>query len=140
MKLQKNTLIALYSALEFAAQPQSKLPAARIAFKYRVSAHHVAKVLRKLRRAGLLQAARGAGGGYRFAGNPKRVTLMDIVEVFEAIGARAPRAARGEAERALAAVLAEIDQIAIATFRSITLDTMLKLVAQARRGPRGRAA
>jgi hypothetical protein len=65
---------------------------------------------------------------------------MDIIGVFEAIGERAPRAARGEAERALGAVLAEIDQIAIATVRSITLDTMLKLVAKARRAPRGRAA
>ena len=40
-----------------------------------MSTHHLAKVLRKLGRAGLLHAARGAGGGYRFAANPKRIIL-----------------------------------------------------------------
>ena len=37
-----------------------------------------------------------------------------------------------DAGRALARVLAEIDEIAKATFRSITIDTMLKLIARER--------
>lgn len=108
---------------------------AEIAAKYRVSPHHLAKVLRKLARAGLLHAARGAGGGYRFAGNAKRVTLMDVIELFEDIGTPRRRAARVE-EQALEEVLKEIDETAKATFRSVTLDTMLKLVSRrARRSP-----
>ncbi|HEX6266170.1 MAG TPA: Rrf2 family transcriptional regulator [Burkholderiales bacterium] len=129
MKLQQNTRLALYSALEFAADPARQLSAAEIAAKYRVSPHHLAKVLRKLGRAGLLHAARGAGGGYRFAGNPKRITLMDVIELFEDIGTRRRPGARGE-ERALDLVLKEIDETARATFRSVTLDTMLKLIAR----------
>jgi Rrf2 family protein len=129
LKLQQNTRLALYSALEFAADPARQLSAAEIAAKYRVSPHHLAKVLRKLGRAGLLHAARGAGGGYRFAGNPKRITLMDVIELFEDIGTRRRPGARGE-ERALDLVLKEIDETARATFRSVTLDTMLKLIAR----------
>ena len=69
MKLQRNTLLALYSVLEFAAEPARRRSAAAIALKYGASVHHVAKVLGRLGGAGLLRASRGAGGGYRFVGN-----------------------------------------------------------------------
>ena len=146
MKLQKNTLLALYSVLEFAAHPDRQLSASEIASKYRMSPHHLAKVLRVLGRARLVSAVRGVGGGYRFSGNIKRVTLMDVIELFEDISApqsSGPRSPgrRGkpdtgtaaiEVEQALGQGLAEIDEIARATFRSITLATMLKLVERRR--------
>lgn len=127
MKLQRNTLLALYSVLESAVEPARRISAAEIAAKYGASVHHVAKVLRKLGAAGLLRSARGAGGGYCFAGNAKRVTLMDVIGLFEDVGAVAPRVRRRAGERAVHAVLAEIDETARATFRSITVKTMLKL-------------
>jgi DNA-binding IscR family transcriptional regulator len=75
---------------------------------------------------------RGARGGYRFVANAKRATLMDVIALFEDIGAPAARRrrARRPAEQALEQVLAEIDQTARATFGSVTLDTMLKLTAR----------
>jgi Rrf2 family protein len=129
MKLQKSTLLALYSVLEFAADPGRQITAAEIAAKYRVSTHHLSKVLRDLGRAGLLESVRGVGGGYRFSGNTKRITLMDVIDLFENISARPPKSGARPTgnERALASVLAEIDETAKATFRSITLDTMLRL-------------
>ena len=51
MKLQKNTQLALYSVLEFAARPGELVPAAEVADKYGESAHHLAKVLSELVRA-----------------------------------------------------------------------------------------
>jgi len=136
LKLQKNTLLALYSVLEFAAQPARQLSVADIAARLRVTPHHLAKVLRTLGRAGLVDSERGARGGYRFVANARRVTLMDVIALFEDIGAPAPRArrARRPGEAALEAVLAEIDQTARATFGSVTLDTMLKLIARHERG------
>ena len=144
MKLQQNTLLALASALEFAAQPERQFTVGEVAARYRVSAHHLAKVLRALGRAGVLEAVRGARGGYRFAANAKRLTLLDVIELFEEIGAvrrpstRATRrsesaAGAGEIEAALAVVFAEIDELARATFRSITLQTMLGLIERRRR-------
>jgi Rrf2 family protein len=137
LKLQKNTLLALCSALEFAAQPGRQFSTAEIAGKYGASPHHLAKVLGRLRRAGLVSAARGAGGGYRFCGNAKRVTLLDVIALFEAIGSKGPRAPRRDLERAVDQVLAEIDETARATFGSITLETMLKIARRpkAARGP-----
>ena len=134
MKLQKNTLLALYSVLEFAAQPARQLSVADIAASLGASPHHLAKVLRVLGRAGLVDSVRGARGGYRFAANARRTTLMDVIALFEDIGAPRARRARRAAEGALAEVLAEIDSTARATFSSVTLDTMLKLIARRERG------
>ena len=138
MKLQKNTRLALYSVLEFATEPTRHISAAEIADKYGVSPHHLAKVLSELARAGLVESVRGVGGGYRFAGNARRLTLMDVIEMFEEFAApEADRREPGERTpvgKALGAVLSEIDEIAKATFRSITLATMLRLLERQQRG------
>jgi Rrf2 family protein len=137
MKLQIATRIALYAALELAADPRRQFAAAEIAERFGISVNHLSKVLRTLGRAGLVEALRGAGGGYRFRGNAKRVTLLHVIELFEDVGP----SARAEDEiatssyegRALRRVLDEIDDIARATVGSITLATMLKLVDAERR-------
>ena len=129
MKLQKNTLLALYSVLEFAADPSRHVAASVIADKYGVSQHHLAKVLSELARAGIVESVRGVGGGYRFSGNVRRLTLMDVITLFEEPlqAASTTGADATPVDRALGAVLTEIDQIAAATFKSITLATMLRL-------------
>ena len=135
MKLQKATRFALYSVLECARDPKRPVSATEIAQKYEVSIHHLSKVLRELGRAGILEAARGVGGGYRFMGNPRRLALMDVIALFEDISSRSGRepGTRTEVGRGLGVVLTEIDEIAKATFRSITIDTMLKLVERQKR-------
>ena len=157
MRLQKNTSLALYSVIEFASDPARHVSAAEIAQKFDVSPHHLAKVLSVLARAGIVESVRGVGGGYRFSGNARRLTLMDVVRCFEDFD---PRAERGESGRpadssrrdggvhtaraidlALDAVLSEIDEIAKATFSSITLATMLRLVERQNGGaPAGSGA
>lgn len=127
-----NTRLALYSVLEAAGAPGRQVAAFEIADKYGVSPHHLAKVLAELARAGIVESARGAGGGYRFAGNARRLTLHDVIRRFEPqAGAGSREREPGErtpAGRALATVLAEIDEIALATFRSITIATMLSII------------
>lgn len=127
MKLQTSTLLAVCSLLEFAADPQRQFSTGEVAAKYGASAHHLAKVLGRLRRAGLVTAARGSGGGYRFSANAKRITLLEVVELFERIGDPSKRKNRNSTEAAVDLILAEIDENARATFGSITLETLLKL-------------
>ena len=133
MRLQKNTLLALLSVLEFARDSSRHVSAADIAQAYGVSAHHLAKVLGVLARAGVVESVRGAGGGYRFAGNERRLTLMDVVSLFEKVDS--PPVAQTPVGRALASVLAEIDENAKATLGSITLATMHRLIASAPGAP-----
>jgi Rrf2 family protein len=129
VRLQKNTLFALYSVLESAAEPGRQFSAGEIAQKYGISPHHLAKVLRTLGRAGLIESVRGVGGGYRFRGNAKRLTLMDVVQLFENVATPPMRGARRPGvERGVATVLAEIDDMAKATLQSITIATMVKLI------------
>jgi Rrf2 family protein len=134
MKLQKASSFALYAVLELAGNPTSQLSGTEIADKYGISAHHLAKVLRDLGRAGIVDAARGVGGGYRLAVNAKRLTLLDVIQIFEPVGPAS--ASKDDPERAtdagcaLRMVLDELDDHALATFRSITISTMLKLMAR----------
>lgn len=129
MKLQQNTRLALFSLLEFAAAPERQIAAAEIAHKYDVSSHHLAKVLAELSRVGMVQSVRGVGGGYRFVGNARRLTLMDVISRFEdVLPSDASHAEVTPVGQALASVLSEIDEIAKASMSSITLATMLRII------------
>ena len=127
MKLQTATRLGLYAVLELAREPGRTLSAADLAERFDVSSHHLAKVLRTLANAGLVRGGRGASGGYRFTGNRRRTTLMDIVALFEpAPGSRASEPGEDtDIGGALQKVLGEIDEIAEATLRSISLETLL---------------
>ncbi len=128
MKLQTATRLGLYAVLELARDPARTLSSADLAERFGVSTHHLAKVLRTLAAAGFVQAERGASGGYRFTGNRRRVTLMDIVALFEPAPGRRPAEPGEETEigASLQRVLTEIDEIAEATLRSVSVETMLK--------------
>ena len=132
MKLQQSTLLGLYAVLELAKVDGEQLSTAHIADKFDVSINHLAKVLRTLVRAKHLQAARGAGGGYRFSGNAKRTTLMDVIELFEPVsieGFEDRHLPYGtDVEAGLAVALVEISEMMQATLQSITLKTMLKIM------------
>lgn len=141
MKLQISSYLAIYALLELAAQPERQLSVAEIGEKYGVSNHHLAKVMNTLGRARMVRSVRGAGGGYQFAGNARRITLLDVVQLFEDLGG-------GEASdlceittegETLRQVLDEIDEITRATLGSITIMTMLKLVDRRRAGTRRRS-
>jgi Rrf2 family protein len=133
VKLQVATRLALYAVLQLAAEPSRQFAAAEIAERFGISVNHLAKVLRTLGRAGLVEAVRGAGGGYRFRGNAKRLTLLEVIQLFEDVARDGrPEDGAGAASdegRALGRVLHEIDDIARATLSSVTLATMLKLMA-----------
>jgi len=143
MKLQIASRLAIFALLELAAHPDRQVSVGEIGEKYGVSSHHLAKVMNALGRAGLVRSVRGAGGGYSFSGNARRTTLLDVIVLFESLDpGEVDLGANGQAtgeERALREVLGEIDAITRATLGSITLATMLRMVARARAGS-GRSA
>ena len=131
MRLQISTQLAIFAALELAAREGQQLSVADIGEKYGVSSHHLAKVMHVMGRAGLVRSVRGAGGGYQFAGNARRTTLLDVVQLFEDANSAEPDSGAADATpegQALRQVLSEIDDIARATLGSITIATMRKLV------------
>ncbi len=142
MRLQKATRFALYAVLELASGSDRYVSAAELAAKYGISLNHLAKVLRTLGRSGLVEASRGVGGGYRFVGNAKRTTLLQVIQLFEnvdpiATGEREPGDST-EVGLMLKSVLEEIQDTARATLSSISVETMIKLTRrQAERRAKG---
>lgn len=135
MKLQIATRIGLYAILELADQPDQQLSRNDIAEKFGISSNHLSKVMRELGKANLVEAVRGVGGGYRFCGNAKRTTLMDVINIFEPFqhdgtGQREP-GHDTEVGMALDVVLDEIDETVQATLHSVTLNTMLMIKRRA---------
>lgn len=80
----KSTRYALYAAVEMAAAPPNTfVTASEVAERYRIPATVLAKVFQQLVRAGIAVGTRGAGGGYQLARSPSRITMLDIIQVFE---------------------------------------------------------
>ena len=136
--MQQSSRLAIYALIELAGNSGSQISAAEIGAKYRVSAHHLAKVLLTLGRAGLVQSIRGVGGGYSFSGNARRISLFDIISLFEDTSTTCklsdPSKATDE-EWALFDVTKEINDISMSTYSSITLATMLKQIERRRKAP-----
>ena len=58
---------------------------ARIAAQTRIPAKYLSKILGDLVRAGVLEAARGFGGGFRMVRSPDRVHLYEVLAPFESL-------------------------------------------------------
>jgi Rrf2 family protein len=131
VKLNKGSLYALLAVLELASDTDRQLSTTEIAEKYGISAHHLAKVMRNLVHAGLVQAVRGVGGGYRFAGNVGRTTLLDVIQLFETLGSELDvpdqwTRAGSPIVSELQSITSEIDDLTKAVLDTITLETALK--------------
>jgi len=139
MKLQVSSRIAIFALIELAADPERQVSVAEIGQKYGVSAHHLAKVMHALGRAGLVRSIRGVGGGYSFSGNARRTTLLDVILLFEDVSPGSDeldsQSETTQAGRALRQVLNEIDDIARATLGAITISTMLKQIERSAANP-----
>lgn len=133
MKLSRSTHHALAAALEMAASEDEPVSVSRVAGRNGIPETALAKVVQQLVRAGLAEGTRGAGGGYRLTRPPSRISLLEVIQVFEPAESRAPRDIRGGwAGGRLSPLFAEIDEMVRSTFESITLETLA-------RGPRLRA-
>ena len=55
-----------------------------------IPANYLSKVLLTLRNAGLVDTARGLGGGYRLSRSANDIHLIDVVELFEEVSRTKP--------------------------------------------------
>jgi Rrf2 family protein len=119
MRLQTSTRLAILAVLELTAREGRQLSVAEIGEKYNVSNHHLAKVMNVMGRAGLVRSVRGAGGGYQFVGNARRITLLDVAQLFEDLSS---------SELNAQATDTTLEGQTLCEVGSITLGTMRKLV------------
>lgn len=139
MKLQQATRCAIWAVIELASRPDEQIRAQELAEIYRASKNHLVRILHALTKAGIVTSARGPGGGFTFCGNANRLTLYDIIRLFETgwpneenddAGPVNPLAAE------LSRVLHEVDRITSATLRSVTVQTVINNARRSARLPR----
>lgn len=82
-KLGKLTDYGTVVMTALAAEPQRLRNAQDLAVQTRVAAPTVAKLLKQLCKAGLVESVRGAHGGYRLAREASAITVADVVSAIE---------------------------------------------------------
>lgn len=55
----------------------------KISEEFKFSKHHVAKVMQRLNKMGLVGSNRGPSGGFYLLKEPKEITLLDVYEAIE---------------------------------------------------------
>jgi Rrf2 family protein len=75
--------LAMHAMILLAAEPARALRVSQVAQALDASDHHLAKVLQRLSRAGLLSSTRGPRGGFLLRRSPQKVTLLEVYEAIE---------------------------------------------------------
>jgi Rrf2 family protein len=139
MKLQQATRCAIWAVIELASRPDEQIRAQELAETYRTSKNHLVRILNALTKARIVTSARGPGGGFTFCGNAKRLTLYDIICLFETgwpneegDDAAPVNPLAGELSR----VFHEVDRITSATLRSVTVQTIINNARRSAKPPR----
>ncbi|MBK9168425.1 MAG: Rrf2 family transcriptional regulator [Bryobacterales bacterium] len=82
--LSNTSQYALRALAFIAAQGGDEaVPGRRISEETAIPANYLAKILNELNNAGIVEASRGTGGGYRLAAPARSIMLHRIVAVFE---------------------------------------------------------
>ncbi len=87
--LSATTQYALRALMHLAQiPPGTSLLGRDLATRAGIPANYLAKILLTLRNAGMVETARGQGGGYRLAKRPDRIVLVEVVDLLEGIRSR----------------------------------------------------
>jgi len=134
MTITRSTRYALYAAAEMALAGSAPVTVTEVARLYAIPAGALAKVFQQLVRAGLAVGTRGVGGGYRLARRPSRITVLDVMKVFER--PRAPGACVLHDKPGqqcpqsdmcnLHWLFEEVDELVRCTYESVTLETLVR--------------
>jgi Rrf2 family protein len=83
LKVSEAASLGLHAMAFLAANPGKPVAAGRIAERLRASEAHLAKVLQRLSKAGLVRSARGPGGGFSLARRREDIALLEVYEAIE---------------------------------------------------------
>lgn len=130
LRVTKLTDYATLVLTVLAQQSGAVLSAAGLAERAGLETPTVAKVLKPLAQAGLVEGFRGAAGGYRLTCPPEAITLVEIVEAIEGpLGMTECSVHAGacgiEQSCAVRANWRRINDVVAAALRAVTLRDML---------------
>jgi Rrf2 family protein len=82
-RISEAASLGLHAMALLAARSPDKLTTPAIAERLGASPHHLAKVMQRLVRAGLLGSTRGVGGGFHLLRPADRISLLEVYEAVE---------------------------------------------------------
>jgi Rrf2 family nitric oxide-sensitive transcriptional repressor len=126
--------------LMYLATVRERATAADVAGLFRISGHHVAKVVQQLARLGFVRSVRGAGGGIELARPAEGIRLGEVIAAFEGnmhllecVGAKGVCVIESFCK--LKRVLADAEDLQMAYLNGITLADVLPARRQLNRVP-----
>jgi Rrf2 family protein len=139
MNVTKSTRYALYAATEMALAGEAPTTVGAVAERYGIPEGALAKVFQQLVRAGLATGTRGIGGGYRLSRPASRITVLDVMHVFERrrdpggclLHDRPGQACPKASACSLHWLFTEVDELVRSTYESVTLQTLVKRARRA---------
>ena len=81
--INKNSDYAIRSILEIAVAGNELRTSKEISKKKSIPLQYVRRILGELGKAGLVESVEGKYGGFKLINNPKKITLKDIIELFQ---------------------------------------------------------
>jgi Rrf2 family protein len=132
LKYTKSTRYALYAAMQMALA-SDPVTVSQVAARYSIPRGALAKVFQDLVRAGLALGVRGVGGGYRLARPAAKITVLDVITIFDPprpdgaclLNDSGAPPCDDLLDCRLRRLFDEVDELARCTFASVTLETLV---------------
>ena len=83
LKISEATAIALHSLIYIAGKGDKVSSLKEIAEKFKISEHHLSKVLQRFVKEGVLTSIKGPNGGFSIVSKFKDMSFLDIYEIME---------------------------------------------------------
>ncbi len=83
IKISEAANLGMHALMLMADEPERPLAVKQAIRVIEVSENHLAKVLQRLAKAGLVTSSRGPKGGFLLARPPSRITLLHVFEALE---------------------------------------------------------
>jgi Rrf2 family protein len=123
VRLSKSAQYALLAVIELARSPEP-VTVAQVAAREHLPEGALAKVFQALVRARIVQGTRGVHGGYRLCRAPSELSVLAVVELFDA--PQPVNSGSAPSRSRLQELLAEVDELTRSTLASVTLETLTR--------------
>ena len=81
--LTKDTSYAVRALACMAGSPESVVPVKELAANLDIPGPFLRKILQVLNKKGILNSYKGKGGGFSLAVAPEKVSLLDLIDIFQ---------------------------------------------------------
>ncbi|MBN2185370.1 MAG: Rrf2 family transcriptional regulator [Candidatus Krumholzibacteriota bacterium] len=83
VKISDAASLAFHATVYLASNEGKMVSNREISRKFKLSDAHLAKIMQRLSRAGIVKSVRGPGGGFTLTRSPDDLTLKDVYEAVE---------------------------------------------------------